>query len=159
MIQAIEFARTGELPLFVLGGGSNLVVADSGFSGLVLKIGMSDVSASGGGVFVAGAGCDWDTLVAQTVEAGCAGLECLSGIPGTVGGTPVQNVGAYGQDVSQTVTEVRVLDLQSMKVATMSNADCGFSYRASVFNTTERGRYVILRVCVPDYARAGKPEA
>ena len=97
-------------------------------------------------MFVAGAGCDWDTLVAQTVEAGCAGLECLSGIPGTVGGTPVQNVGAYGQDVSETIPEVRVLDLQSMKVATLSNAECGFSYRSSIFNTSERGRYIILRV-------------
>ncbi len=146
VIEAVQFARAKNLPLFVLGGGSNLVVADSGFAGLVLKIGMADVSASDDGMFVAGAGCDWDTLVAQTVEADCAGLECLSGIPGTVGGTPVQNVGAYGQDVSQTISEVRVLDLESLKVETMSNADCGFRYRASIFNTRERGRYVILRV-------------
>jgi UDP-N-acetylmuramate dehydrogenase len=156
VIEAVEFARMKELPLFVLGGGSNLVVADSGFSGLVLKIGIADGSASGDGVFVAGAGCDWDTLVAQTVEANCAGMECLSGIPGTVGGTPVQNVGAYGQDVSQTITHVRAVDLQSLKVATMSNADCGFSYRASVFNTTERGRNVILRVSFR-LRPAGKP--
>ncbi len=146
VMEAVEFARMKDLPLFVLGGGSNLVVADSGFDGLVLKVGMADVSASDDGVFVADAGCDWDTLVAQTVEAECAGLECLSGIPGTVGGTPVQNVGAYGQDVSQTITEVRVLDLQSLHAETMSNADCGFSYRTSIFNTKERGRYVILRV-------------
>jgi UDP-N-acetylmuramate dehydrogenase len=146
VIEAVQFARTTDLPLFVLGGGSNLVVADSGFAGLVLKIGMAEISTSDEGAFVAGAGCDWDALVAQTVEAECAGLECMSGIPGTVGGTPVQNVGAYGQDVSQAITEVRVLDLQSLKVETMWNADCGFSYRTSIFNTTKRGRYVILRV-------------
>ena len=91
-------------------------------------------------IFVTGAGYDWDALVTQTVEAGCAGLECLSGIPGTVGGTPVQNVGAYGQEVSETIQEVRVLDLQSMEVKTLSNAECGFAYRSSIFNTSERGQ-------------------
>jgi UDP-N-acetylmuramate dehydrogenase len=150
VIEAVEFARSRQLPLFVLGGGSNLVVADSGFGGLVLQVGIAEVSrstASNGTVtFAAGAGFDWDALVAQTVDAGCAGLECLSGIPGTVGGTPVQNVGAYGQDVAETIQEVRALDLQSLEIKTLSNADCDFSYRASLFNTTERGRYIILRV-------------
>jgi UDP-N-acetylmuramate dehydrogenase len=88
-------------------------IADAGFAGLVLKVGITDLAQStashGQVTFIAGAGYDWDTLVAQTVEAGCAGLECLSGIPGTVGGTPVQNVGAYGQEVSGTIQEVRVL--------------------------------------------------
>ena len=148
VIEAVEFARTRHLPLFVLGGGSNLVVADAGFFGLVLKIGIANVSRftapHGGVVFNAGAGMDWDTLVAQTVEANCAGLECLSGIPGTVGGTPVQNVGAYGQEVSETIREVRVLDLRSMEIRTLSNAECGFAYRSSIFNTTERDRYIIL---------------
>jgi UDP-N-acetylmuramate dehydrogenase len=150
VMEAVEFARSRQLPLFVLGGGSNLVVADAGFSGLVLKVGIAEVSrstASNGVVtFVAGAGFDWDALVAQTVDAGCAGMECLSGIPGTVGGTPVQNVGAYGQEVSQTIQEVRVLDLQSLETKTLSNTDCGFSYRSSIFNTSKRGRYIILRV-------------
>ena len=95
--------------------------------------------------FLAGAGLDWDALVSQTVDAGCAGLECLSGIPGSVGGTPVQNVGAYGQEVSQTIQEVRVLDLQSLEIKTLSNADCRFTYRSSIFNRSERGRYIILR--------------
>ncbi len=89
---------------------------------------------------------DWDSLVATTVDANCAGLECLSGIPGTVGGTPVQNVGAYGQEVSETIREVRALDLRSMETRTLSNAECGFAYRSSIFNTTERGRYIILEV-------------
>src|SRR5271166_85499 len=150
VIDAVAFARSQELPLFVLGGGSNLVVADAGFPGLVLKIGIADVShftgPNGSVVFTAGAGLDWDALVARTVEANCAGLECLSGIPGTVGGTPVQNVGAYGQEVSETIREVRALDMHSLEIRTLSNADCGFAYRSSIFNTTERDRYIILGV-------------
>jgi UDP-N-acetylmuramate dehydrogenase len=150
VIGGVEFARSRQLPLFVLGGGSNLVVADAGFPGLVLKVGITGVShstASGGLVlFTAGAGVDWDALVARSVEANCAGLECLSGIPGTVGGTPVQNVGAYGQEASETIREVRVLDLRTLESKTLSNPDCGFAYRSSIFNTTERDRYVILQV-------------
>src|SRR5271166_1197600 len=150
VIEAVGFARSPGLPLFVLGGGSNLVVADAGFPGLVLKIGIADVShftpQDGSMVFTAGAGLDWDALVARTVEANCAGLECLSGIPGTVGGTPVQNVGAYGQEVSETIREVRVLDMHSLEIRTLSNADCGFAYRSSIFNTTERDRYIVLSV-------------
>ncbi|MGC2107918.1 MAG: UDP-N-acetylmuramate dehydrogenase [Candidatus Korobacteraceae bacterium] len=150
VVEAVQFARSHELPLFVLGGGSNIVVADVGFSGLVLKIGIEDVSrrreSRDSVVFDVGAGHDWDALVAQTVEAGCAGLECLSGIPGSVGGTPVQNVGAYGQEVSQTIQDVRVLDLRTMQIPTLANGDCGFAYRSSIFNTSQRGRYIILRV-------------
>ncbi len=150
VIEAADFARSRELPLFVLGGGSNVVIADSGFFGLVLKIGVDEISqiksANGNTAFAAGAGCDWDALVARTVAADCAGLECLSGIPGSVGATPVQNVGAYGQEVSQTIEEVRALDLQSQQVKTFSNAQCRFGYRSSIFNTTERSRYVILNV-------------
>jgi UDP-N-acetylmuramate dehydrogenase len=150
VIEAVEVARTRKLPLFVLGGGSNLVVADAGFNGLVLKIALAGVShftpPYGDMIFIAGAGCDWDAFVAQTIEAHCAGLECLSGIPGTVGGTPVQNVGAYGQEVSETVTEVRALDLTSLQIVTLSNLECGFGYRSSIFNTGQRGRYIVLQV-------------
>src|SRR5579883_1889337 len=143
VLEAVDFARRRGLPLFVLGGGSNVLVADSGFAGLVLKIAIADVASrqapEGSVIFVAGAGCEWDGLVQQTVDAGCAGLECLSGIPGTVGATPVQNVGAYGQEVSQTIQEVRVLDLRSREIKTFSNSDCGFGYRSSIFNTAARG--------------------
>jgi UDP-N-acetylmuramate dehydrogenase len=160
VVEAVEFARSRELPLFVLGGGSNVVIADTGFAGLVLKIAINDFAVStashGMVTFVIGAGYEWDELVKKTVEADCAGLECLSGIPGTVGGTPVQNVGAYGQEVSETMQEVRVLDLQSMEVKTLSNADCGFAYRSSIFNTTERGRYIILHVSFA-LRQGGKP--
>jgi UDP-N-acetylmuramate dehydrogenase len=150
VIEAVEFGRSRQLPLFVLGGGSNLVIADKGFVGLVLKVAISNWSSSTpprqNALFIASAGVNWDTLVAQTVDANCAGLECLSGIPGTVGGTPVQNVGAYGQEVSQTIREVRVLDLRSLQIQTLSNAECSFTYRSSIFNTTERDRYIILQV-------------
>ncbi len=150
VIEAVEFARSQHLPLFVMGGGSNLVVADAGFPGVVLKIGVTGLSraATSDGIvlFTSGAGMDWDALVGCTVEANCAGLECLSGIPGTVGGTPVQNVGAYGQEVSATIREVRALDLHSMETKTLSNADCGFAYRSSIFNTADRNRYIILQV-------------
>ncbi len=160
VIEAVGFARSRGLPLFVLGGGSNLVIADAGFAGLVLKIAITGVShfspPQGGTIFIAGAGCDWDAFVAQTVEANCAGLECLSGIPGTIGGTPVQNVGAYGQEVTETITEVRALDLRSLELVTLSNAECGFAYRTSRFNTSERGRFIILRVAFA-LKKDGKP--
>ena len=145
----VEFARSRGLPLFILGGGSNLLVADDGFSGLVLKIairGIDDSAASGRRIFDVGAGEDWDSFVALAVARDCAGIECLSGIPGTVGGTPVQNVGAYGQEVSETIEDVRALDLNTSQIRELCNPACGFTYRASIFNTTERGRFIILRV-------------
>jgi len=147
--EAVTFASTKNLPLFVLGGGSNLVVSDSGWPGLVLKVAIDGVSRSmsgGAALFDVGAGMDWDEFVARAVSENCAGIECLSGIPGSVGGTPVQNVGAYGQDVSETIESVRALDLKEDRVVTIPKDACGFRYRASIFNTTERGRYIILRV-------------
>jgi UDP-N-acetylmuramate dehydrogenase len=147
--EAVAWANTHALPLFVLGGGSNLVVADEGFHCLVLKMAVAGISTRQEGqrtFFTAGAGEDWDTFVAQTVDSGCAGLECLSGIPGTVGATPVQNVGAYGQEVSECIQQVEALDLNTCQVRTFENAECNFSYRASRFNTDECRRYIILRV-------------
>ncbi len=147
--QAVEWARECSLPIFILGGGSNLVVADSGWPGLTIHIAMKGVrrgSHDGKEMFEVASGEDWDSLVAAAVAANCAGLECLSGIPGTVGGTPVQNVGAYGQEVSETISHVRALDLSTLEISEFSNEQCGFAYRTSRFNTTERGRYVITRV-------------
>jgi UDP-N-acetylmuramate dehydrogenase len=142
---ALAFAREQELEVFTLGGGSNLVVADEGFNGLVLKIGISDIAPQNN-VFTVGAGVNWDAFVSHAVQQNFAGIECLSGIPGTVGGTPVQNVGAYGQEVSETITEVEALDKISGEIVSFSNQDCGFAYRTSRFNTTERDRWIILRV-------------
>jgi UDP-N-acetylmuramate dehydrogenase len=147
--QAVEFSRSRSLPLFVLGGGSNLVISDAGWPGLVLKIGMTGINHRHGHdevVFEAGAGEDWDKFVGFVVAHNCAGIECLSGIPGSVGGAPVQNVGAYGQEVANTIESVLALDLKDGQPHELSNNDCGFSYRTSIFNTTERGRYVILQV-------------
>ena len=149
VVLAVDFARSRNLPLFVLGGGSNLVVADTGFPGLVLKISIRGVhqrKEDGKAVFEAGAGEEWDAFVARTVAGNCAGVECLSGIPGTVGGTPVQNVGAYGQEVSETITEVLVFDLRHGLIHTLCESACGFGYRTSIFNTSEQGRYIVLRV-------------
>jgi UDP-N-acetylmuramate dehydrogenase len=146
---ALAFAQERRLPLFVLGGGSNLVVADAGWPGLVLKVSIPGVEFAGDGanmLFYAGAGENWDQLVAHTVDENCAGLECLSGIPGTVGGTPVQNVGAYGQEVSQTIVRVRALEIASGKVLELDKSACGFSYRTSIFNTTHRETYIVLEV-------------
>jgi UDP-N-acetylmuramate dehydrogenase len=113
VLATVEYARSNHFPLFVL-GGSNLVVADSGWPGLVLKIairGIQEREVNGKREFEVGAGEDWDSFVALSVAKNCAGIETLSGIPGTVGGTPVQNVGAYGQEVSETITSVHLLDL------------------------------------------------
>lgn len=146
---AIDFVQTRRLPLFVLGGGSNLVVSDSGFRGLVMKIalrGIDESGAQGKRIFQAGAGEDWDGFVEHTVSENCAGLECLSGIPGTVGATPVQNVGAYGQEVADTITDVHALDLTNGMVRELTPEQCGFAYRTSMFNTIERDRFIILSV-------------
>src|SRR6202167_2512768 len=154
--EAVTFAASRDLPLFILGGGSNLVVADAGWPGLVLKVGVDgieqrpghDDDESGKVIFDVGAGESWDKFVSRTVMARCAGVECLSGIPGSVGGTPVQNVGAYGQEVAETIVSVQVLDLRDKdgQVRELCPEACGFSYRASIFNTSERGRFIVLRV-------------
>ena len=141
----IAFAAERGLPLFILGGGSNLLVSDAGFPGLVLRIALRGMEDDGA-TLSAAAGEDWDGLVAHAVNADYAGVECLSGIPGTVGGTPVQNVGAYGQEVSQTIVSVRAFDRKTGRFVDLPASACGFSYRRSIFNSTERGRYVVSRV-------------
>jgi UDP-N-acetylmuramate dehydrogenase len=148
-LEAVDTARANNWRLFVLGGGSNLVVADQGFHGLVLRIairGIDDRMEDGRRLFEAGAGEDWDALVAHTVARECAGLECLSGIPGTVGGTPVQNVGAYGQEVADSIASVQVFDMQRGAIRELCAEACGFGYRTSIFNTGERGRFLALKV-------------
>jgi UDP-N-acetylmuramate dehydrogenase len=149
VLKAVEFAQERSLPLFVLGGGSNLLVSDQGFSGLVLRIavqGISQFFEADRLIFRVGAGENWDEFVSYAVALDCAGIECLAGIPGTVGGTPVQNVGAYGQEVSQTILGVRALDLHSHEIVEMDGLACGFAYRQSLFNTAQKGRYIVTRV-------------
>jgi UDP-N-acetylmuramate dehydrogenase len=159
---ATAWARKRNAALFVLGGGSNLLVSDSGFDGLVMRIGLrgiveADVSDNAGEVvYQVAAGEDWDRFVGRAVDDNCAGIECLAGIPGTVGGTPVQNVGAYGQEVASTIQLVRAFDLRERVFVNFCAAECGFSYRRSRFNTVDRDRYVVTRV---DYRliRGGAP--
>jgi UDP-N-acetylmuramate dehydrogenase len=150
VVEAIEFAREKALEIFVLGGGSNVLIADQGFDGLVLQIALKGISSSQKAdetVYVtASAGEDWDELVRFCVEKNLAGIECLSGIPGFVGGTPVQNVGAYGQEVSETIVSVRAFDRKDNRLIELNNAECGFAYRTSIFNTTEKNRYIVLVV-------------
>jgi len=155
--EAVEFADSRTLPMFVLGGGSNLVVSDAGWPGVVLKIAIVGIEERAqDGIFEVGAGEEWDKFVATAVSRNCSGVECLSGIPGSVGGTPVQNVGAYGQEVAETIQSVTVLDIANRKVCDLNNEDCGFHYRTSIFNTSHRGKYIILRVSYKLIA-GGKP--
>ena len=132
--ELVEAARGAAL---VLAGGSNVVVADNGVPGTVVRVLTRGVERDGARLTVA-AGEDWDALVATCVAEGLQGFECLSGIPGTVGATPIQNVGAYGQEVAETVESVRVLDRATGRVEDMSAADCGFVYRGSVFKYHDR---------------------
>ena len=146
---ALRWARARSVPLRVLGGGSNLVVADRGVEALVVRIALRGVTsrpANGAVEVTAAAGEPWDDFVRLTVERGWAGLECLSGIPGLVGATPMQNVGAYGQEVSDTITRVRALDTRGGQVIEVPAAECGFAYRDSAFKRREPGRFVVLAV-------------
>jgi UDP-N-acetylmuramate dehydrogenase len=147
--EAVSLARSRNLAFVVLGEGSNLVISDAGWPGLVLKVsipGVEERSQGDKSLFEVGAGEDWDKFVAHAVSRNRAGIECLSGIPGSVGGTPVQNVGAYGQEVAETIESVLALDLKDGQVHELCNEACSFQYRTSIFNTSERGRYIILRV-------------
>src|ERR1700740_2943744 len=144
---AVAFARSRGLPLFILGGGSNVFVSHSGRPGLLLKITIQGIEQQPGHtdgkvVFDVGAGEPWDKFVSRSVMSGCAGIECLSGIPGSVGGTPVQNVGAYGQDVSETIASVQVLDMKDGQVRQLCPEACEFGYRSSIFNIREGGRFI-----------------
>jgi len=148
--EATQFASKRSVPLFILGGGSNVLVSDRGFPGLVLHVAVLGINHRHGreatAYFDVGAGEDWDGFVAGAVTHHCSGVECLSGIPGSVGGTPVQNVGAYGQEVSETIDSVIALDVKTGEEQEFDKQDCRFGYRTSIFNTSQRGRWLILRV-------------
>jgi UDP-N-acetylmuramate dehydrogenase len=149
VLAACAWAQARRAPVHVLGGGSNLVVDDAGVDGLVVKIALRGVEtrvANGVAEVTAAAGEPWGALVRASVERGWAGLECLSGIPGLVGATPMQNVGAYGQEVSDTVSRVRTLDTATGRIVTFANRECRFGYRDSLFRSGEPGRWVVLSV-------------
>ncbi|MGZ5416449.1 MAG: UDP-N-acetylmuramate dehydrogenase [Nocardioides sp.] len=149
LVAAVRTADEVAEPLLLVAGGSNLVVADGGFDGTVVRIATRGVTveqdACSGATVTVAAGEVWDDLVAQAVERGWVGIEALSGIPGSVGATPVQNVGAYGQEVAETIASVRCWDRAEKAVRTIAAADCGFGYRTSRFKR-EPERYVVLEV-------------
>jgi len=150
LIEAVKAARGG--PVLILGGGSNLVIADEGFPGTVIHITTAGIRVDGGTV-IAAARESWDAVVERTIAAGLSGLECLSGIPGLAGATPIQNVGAYGQEVSDTITGVRVFDRSGQKIRFFHNDMCGFGYRTSLFRGDDR--YVVLDVT---FGLSGEPK-
>jgi UDP-N-acetylmuramate dehydrogenase len=148
--EAVSFAKERNLPLFVLGGGSNLLVSDAGFDGVVVRLGLpfgKGERRDGKSVLLeVGAGENWDDVVRYAVDCGYAGIECLAGIPGDVGGTPVQNVGAYGQEVAETIVQVRAYDLETGAFVDLDHEACRFGYRRSLFNVEARGRYIVTAV-------------
>jgi len=147
IIAAIEEA--GDTPILIMGGGTNVLIADKGFDGTVIRISnnsvQAEVDACSGATLTIGAGEDWDLFVQTTINSGYAGLETLSGIPGTVGAAPIQNIGAYGHEVSEFITRVRTYDRQEKALKTFTNSECEFSYRNSYFKA-HPGRYVVLEV-------------
>jgi UDP-N-acetylmuramate dehydrogenase len=145
IVEAVQFARKQKIPVFVLGGGSNLLVSDAGYNGLVLQIALRGITQQDG-LFQSAAGEEWESFVQRAVEGNYAGIECLAGIPGTVGGTPVQNVGAYGQEVASSIELVRAFDLSTLLFHEFTNTKCKFGYRSSRFNSEDRGRFIITRV-------------
>ncbi|MBN0044164.1 UDP-N-acetylmuramate dehydrogenase [Streptomyces actuosus] len=144
VVDVVREADAAGTPLLVIGGGSNLVVGDKGFDGTALRIATTGFELTGTTLELA-AGEAWTDAVARTVRAGLAGIECLAGIPGSAGATPIQNVGAYGQEVSATITEVIAYDRRTHRTVTLTNAECVFSYRHSRFKA-DPDRYVVLRV-------------
>ena len=149
LIAAVKAGDASKTPLLILGGGSNVLISDSGFAGTVIKVETSgnsfEIDACSGGTLTVSAGADWDEFVAFTIEKGLANLESLSGIPGTVGGAPIQNIGAYGHEVSEVIARVRTFDRKEQAVKTFTASQCEFGYRNSIFKT-DANRYVILDV-------------
>lgn len=147
--EALEFAKKENLRTHILAGGSNTIFSDDGFDGLVVKVGLTGISFFDDEkdvLAVVKAGEEWEHFVATCVEKGYAGVECLSGIPGSVGATPIQNVGAYGQEVNDTIEEVTALETLTLKEKIFRNEECGFSYRQSRFKLQDSGKYIITEV-------------
>ncbi|TGN10882.1 UDP-N-acetylmuramate dehydrogenase [Leptospira ilyithenensis] len=151
LLEALEFAKSKSFPYFILGGGSNTIVSDSGFSGLVIKIESSKIeilsedSDSGLVTISAEAGVAWDEFVKFSIAQGFSGIECLSGIPGTVGATPIQNVGAYGQEVSETILSLVAVHPNG-ETKTFFKEECGFSYRNSKFKSGDLKDWIVISV-------------
>ena len=147
---AVDWARGSGHPLFILGGGSNLLVSDEGFAGLVLHVALRGIVVEGvdgtSATIRVAAGEPWERVVSMAVARAWAGIECLSGIPGSTGATPIQNVGAYGQDVSETIIRVEALELATGRIVTLTRDECRFGYRSSVFKGEAKGQFLVTAV-------------
>lgn len=154
-------AKENNLPYFVMGGGSNIIARDEGYGGIIIlnKIPGFEVLDDDGvnATIKIGAGENWDATVAKTTDMGLSGIEAMSAIPGTAGATPVQNVGAYGQEIANTLVSLEAYDTETDAFITLSNADCGFSYRNSIFKSTIGRRYIILTITLQLHYTAPKP--
>lgn len=149
LLEALDFAKTQSAPVLVLGGGSNVLVSDGGFNGIVIRNMIKGIAGrrEGDCFFVhAGSGENWQRFVDWSISENFQGLECLAGIPGTVGAAPVQNIGAYGQEVSEAIESVEAFEIDSGKPVLLSNEECRFGYRSSIFNSTQEARYFITGV-------------
>jgi UDP-N-acetylmuramate dehydrogenase len=143
--KAVDFSTQNNLPFYILGSGSNTLFADEGFNGLIIKMEIKGIEFNKNNV-IANAGENWDDLVQQTVEKNLSGLENLSFIPGTVGASVVQNIGAYGSEIKDVVEWVEVFDIQTGKIKRLTNDDCQFGYRDSIFKKTEGKKYIVIKV-------------
>lgn len=150
LLETVEFAKANNLPIFVLGGGSDILISDKGFEGLVIRYVGNRVKFKKGNEHVlvtAEAGCIWDDLVKMSVKKGLQGIECMSGIPGTAGAAPIQNIGAYGQELKDVFVELSAYDFEKGRVVKFDRASCKFSYRESIFKKPKnKGRYLILKI-------------
>ncbi len=158
LVEAVRVSREMKIRHFIIGGGSNVVFSDEGFDGLVIKneiMGISSHESKDHVIVSASSGEDWDKLVNRCVSMNLSGIECLSGIPGTVGATPVQNVGAYGQEVKDTIAKVYAVDLNTHESVVFNNRQCKFSYRSSRFKEEDKGKYFIYRI---DYKLSKRSE-
>lgn len=161
LLEALSWAQNNKLPVIIIGGGSNIIWRDEGFGGLVIVNAIMRYEVfeeDETNVYVtAGAGENWDSVVARTVQAGLTGIEALSLVPGSTGAVPVQNVGAYGQEISETLTTIEAFDTVAGDFVTIPGSDCNFSYRASRFNTVDRGRFYITAITL--HLTKGKPQS
>lgn len=145
LVKAVQAVKAKNVPFTVIGDGSNIIVKDEGFRGVVIRNRMSGIEINGS-VIKASAGEEWDSVVEQSVGQGLSGIEALSNIPGTAGAAPVQNIGAYGQEVADTLVELEAYDTKNEQFVALKNAECGFSYRNSIFKSSEKGRYIITSI-------------
>jgi UDP-N-acetylmuramate dehydrogenase len=145
ILEAVAYAKKNKLSIQVLGGGSNTIFPDEGFTGVILYINTKGIKKSGS-IFSVKAGEKWDEFVEHTINLNYSGLECLSGIPGSTGATPIQNVGAYGQEVSNAIHYIKTVNIQTLQFMEFSNNECGFSYRNSRFKSQDKNKYIITEV-------------